>query len=69
MKCHSSMTFAFLTLVIFSVLEIKRSRVSSNKKMSLRDGDLENNSMWMQLLKTAGIVLKTGERQNEIGIL
>lgn len=51
----------------FFVLEIKKPRVSGKKKTIPQDV-VENNSVFGQLLKTAGITLKAGESQNEIGI-
>lgn len=53
----------------FSTLEIKKPRVSGKKKTIPQDGVVENSSVFGQLLKTAGITLKAGENQNEIGIV
>nr|XP_056711354.1 Fanconi anemia group D2 protein [Euleptes europaea] len=44
----------------------KKSRVSGKKMTVPQDGVVENNSVFGQLLKAAGITLKAGERQNEI---
>ncbi|KAJ6667764.1 hypothetical protein lerEdw1_016085 [Lerista edwardsae] len=48
--------------------KIKKSRVSGKKKTIPQDGVVENNSVFGQLLKTAGITLKAGENQNEIAV-
>ncbi|XP_060096063.1 Fanconi anemia group D2 protein [Heteronotia binoei] len=44
----------------------KKSRISVKKNTIPQDGVIENNSVFGQLLKTVGMTLKAGERQNEI---
>ncbi|ETE70717.1 Fanconi anemia group D2 protein, partial [Ophiophagus hannah] len=44
----------------------KRPRTSGKKKTVLQDDDIESNNVFGHLLKTAGITLKAGEKQNEI---
>ncbi|KAG8128371.1 hypothetical protein E2320_015228 [Naja naja] len=46
----------------------KRPRTSGKKKSVLRDDDIESNNVFGNLLKTAGITLKAGEKQNEIAV-
>ncbi|XP_070594967.1 Fanconi anemia group D2 protein isoform X2 [Erythrolamprus reginae] len=46
----------------------KRPRTSGKKKSVLQDDDIENNNVFGHLLKTAGITLKAGEKQNEIAV-
>ncbi|KAM8930382.1 Fanconi anemia group D2 protein isoform 4-T4 [Pelodytes ibericus] len=47
--------------------KIKKSRISSKKqKLVPQDGVVENDSIFVQLLKSCGMTLKSGERQNEI---
>ncbi|XP_048344483.1 Fanconi anemia group D2 protein [Sphaerodactylus townsendi] len=46
----------------------KKSRISAKKKAVPQDDVVENNNVFGQLLKTAGITLKAGEKQNEIAI-
>ncbi|XP_053545393.1 Fanconi anemia group D2 protein [Bombina bombina] len=47
----------------------KKSRVSNKKLKSLhQDGVVENDSVFVQLLKGSGITLRSGERQNEIAV-
>ncbi|XP_061473744.1 Fanconi anemia group D2 protein isoform X2 [Rhineura floridana] len=46
----------------------KKSRVPGKKKSISKDGVIENNSIFGQFLKTGGIILKSGERQNEIAV-
>ncbi|XP_025902236.1 Fanconi anemia group D2 protein [Nothoprocta perdicaria] len=45
----------------------KKSRISDKEKASARDG-VENDGIFEELLKTSGIILKTGEGQNEIAV-
>ncbi|NWY07634.1 FACD2 protein, partial [Nothoprocta ornata] len=47
--------------------ETKKSRISDKEKASARDG-VENDGIFEELLKTSGIILKTGEGQNEIAV-
>lgn len=49
-------------------LEAKKSRISDNKKPSAQDGVVEDGGVLVELLRTSGITLKTGESQNEIGM-
>ncbi|XP_026577278.1 Fanconi anemia group D2 protein [Pseudonaja textilis] len=46
----------------------KRPRTSGKKKSVLQDDDIESNNVFGHLLKTAGITLKAGEKQNEIAV-
>ncbi|XP_053152067.1 Fanconi anemia group D2 protein [Hemicordylus capensis] len=46
----------------------KKPRISGKKNTIPQEGVIENNSVFGQLLKTAGITLKAGERQNEIAV-
>uniref|UniRef100_A0ABM5FKM3 Fanconi anemia group D2 protein isoform X1 n=1 Tax=Pogona vitticeps TaxID=103695 RepID=A0ABM5FKM3_9SAUR len=46
----------------------KKSRIFGKKSSVPQDGVVENNTVFGQLLKTAGIILKAGERQNEIAV-
>uniref|UniRef100_A0A674K4L2 FA complementation group D2 n=1 Tax=Terrapene triunguis TaxID=2587831 RepID=A0A674K4L2_9SAUR len=48
--------------------ETKKSRISCKEKTSAEDGVVENNSIFEQLIKTAGITLNAGERQNDIAV-
>uniref|UniRef100_A0A8C3T4A0 FA complementation group D2 n=1 Tax=Chelydra serpentina TaxID=8475 RepID=A0A8C3T4A0_CHESE len=46
----------------------KKSRISCKEKTSAEDGVVENDSVFVQLIKTAGITLNAGERQNDIAV-
>ncbi|XP_043406778.1 Fanconi anemia group D2 protein isoform X2 [Chelonia mydas] len=46
--------------------QTKKSRISCKEKTSAEDGAVENDSIFVQLIKTAGITLNAGERQNDI---
>ncbi|XP_074861679.1 Fanconi anemia group D2 protein isoform X2 [Carettochelys insculpta] len=46
----------------------KKSRISGNEKTSAQDGVVENDCISVQLLRTGGITLSAGERQNEIAV-
>ncbi|XP_042305888.1 Fanconi anemia group D2 protein isoform X2 [Sceloporus undulatus] len=46
----------------------KKSRVSGKKSSVPQDGVMESGGVFGQLLKTGGITLKAGERQNEIAV-
>ncbi|XP_066471071.1 Fanconi anemia group D2 protein isoform X2 [Tiliqua scincoides] len=67
-KRKSSKSGANAENLIEELPKIKKSRVSGKKKTIPQDGVVENNSVFGQLLKTAGITLKAGERQNEIAV-
>ncbi|NP_001089160.1 FA complementation group D2 L homeolog [Xenopus laevis] len=47
----------------------KKCRTSSKKSKALpQDGVVENDSIFVQLLKSSGMTLKCGDRQNEIAV-
>uniref|UniRef100_A0A8C0IKY4 FA complementation group D2 n=1 Tax=Chelonoidis abingdonii TaxID=106734 RepID=A0A8C0IKY4_CHEAB len=46
----------------------KKSRISCKEKTSAEDGVVENDNVFVQLIKTAGISLNAGERQNDIAV-
>ncbi|KAE8611738.1 hypothetical protein XENTR_v10012579 [Xenopus tropicalis] len=47
----------------------KKCRTSSKKTKALpQDGVVENDSIFVQLLKSSGMTLKSGDRQNEIAV-
>ncbi|XP_043406782.1 Fanconi anemia group D2 protein isoform X8 [Chelonia mydas] len=48
--------------------QTKKSRISCKEKTSAEDGAVENDSIFVQLIKTAGITLNAGERQNDIAV-
>ncbi|XP_060621713.2 Fanconi anemia group D2 protein [Anolis sagrei] len=54
--------------VIEELPKAKRSRVSGKKISVPQDGVIELHNVFGQLLKSAGITLKAGERQNEIAV-
>ncbi|XP_077307692.1 Fanconi anemia group D2 protein [Lithobates pipiens] len=47
--------------------KIKKRRVS-NKKTKERDDVVENDSLFVQFLKSSGMTLKSGEQQNELAV-
>ncbi|KYO27802.1 hypothetical protein Y1Q_0013002 [Alligator mississippiensis] len=53
---------------IIELPEAKKSRISDNKKPSAQDGVVEDGGVLVELLRTSGITLKTGESQNEIAV-
>ncbi|KAM4651606.1 Fanconi anemia group D2 protein isoform 1-T3 [Discoglossus pictus] len=47
----------------------KKSRIGSKKPKALpQDGIVENDSVFVQLLKSSGVTLRSGDRQNEIAV-
>nr|XP_032641278.1 Fanconi anemia group D2 protein [Chelonoidis abingdonii] len=48
--------------------QTKKSRISCKEKTSAEDGVVENDNVFVQLIKTAGISLNAGERQNDIAV-
>ncbi|XP_063282530.1 Fanconi anemia group D2 protein [Pelobates fuscus] len=49
--------------------KIKKSRTSSKKlKSTVQEGVVDNDSIFVQLLKTSGMLLKTGDHQNELAV-
>uniref|UniRef100_A0A8D2LAN8 FA complementation group D2 n=1 Tax=Varanus komodoensis TaxID=61221 RepID=A0A8D2LAN8_VARKO len=64
---HNKLSFPTMTFN-FSILETKKPRVSGKKKAIAQDEVVESNSAFGKLLKTAGIILRAGESQNEIAV-
>uniref|UniRef100_A0A8C3T1S5 FA complementation group D2 n=1 Tax=Chelydra serpentina TaxID=8475 RepID=A0A8C3T1S5_CHESE len=56
------------TIISLAFSETKKSRISCKEKTSAEDGVVENDSVFVQLIKTAGITLNAGERQNDIAV-
>nr|XP_048714882.1 Fanconi anemia group D2 protein isoform X2 [Caretta caretta] len=54
--------------LIAELPQTKKSRISCKEKTSAEDGAVENDSIFVQLIKTAGITLNSGERQNDIAV-
>ncbi|TFK03996.1 E3 ubiquitin-protein ligase makorin-1 [Platysternon megacephalum] len=54
--------------LIAELPQTKKSRISCKEKTSAKDGVVENDSIFVQLIKTAGITLNAGERQNDIAV-
>ncbi|XP_072276362.1 Fanconi anemia group D2 protein-like isoform X2 [Pyxicephalus adspersus] len=50
-----------------SISKIKKRRVSS-KKTKEQDEVVENDSLFVQILKSSGMTLKSGEQQNELAV-
>ncbi|KAJ1109394.1 hypothetical protein NDU88_006755 [Pleurodeles waltl] len=49
--------------------KMKKNRITSKKPKTVApQGVVENDSVFVQLLKTAGVTLKAGDHQNEIGL-
>ncbi|XP_053326143.1 Fanconi anemia group D2 protein isoform X2 [Spea bombifrons] len=47
----------------------KKSRISTKKPKAIpQDGLVENDSLFVQLLKSSGMTLRSGDRQNEIAV-
>ncbi|KAL7985939.1 hypothetical protein Chor_011105 [Crotalus horridus] len=60
---------AYSENLIEELPKTKRPRTSGKKKsVPQDDGDIESNNVFGHLLKTAGITLKSGEKQNEIAV-
>ncbi|XP_043374346.1 Fanconi anemia group D2 protein isoform X3 [Dermochelys coriacea] len=54
--------------LIAELPQTKKSRISCMEKTSAEDGPVENDSIFVKLIKTAGITLNAGERQNDIAV-
>ncbi|XP_065409268.1 Fanconi anemia group D2 protein isoform X10 [Chrysemys picta bellii] len=54
--------------LIAELPQTKKSRISCKEKTSAEDGVVENNNIFVQLVKSAGITLNAGERQNDIAV-
>ncbi|XP_067417363.1 Fanconi anemia group D2 protein [Emydura macquarii macquarii] len=54
--------------LIAELPQTKKSRISCKEMTSAHDGVVEKDSVFVQLLKTAGITLNAGERQNDIAV-
>ncbi|XP_069500191.1 Fanconi anemia group D2 protein isoform X2 [Ambystoma mexicanum] len=51
------------------ISRIKKNRIGSKKpKSAAQEGVVENDSAFVQILKTSGVTLKVGDHQNEIGL-
>ncbi|XP_053890194.1 Fanconi anemia group D2 protein isoform X1 [Malaclemys terrapin pileata] len=54
--------------LIAELPQTKKSRISCKEKTSAEVGVVENNNIFVQLIKSAGITLNAGERQNDIAV-
>uniref|UniRef100_A0A8C8RT95 FA complementation group D2 n=1 Tax=Pelusios castaneus TaxID=367368 RepID=A0A8C8RT95_9SAUR len=54
--------------LIAELPQTKKPRISCKEKTSAQDGVVENDSVFVQLLKMAGVTLNAGERQNDIAV-
>ncbi|KAF7249881.1 Fanconi anemia group D2 protein, partial [Varanus komodoensis] len=67
-KRKLSKTGACMENPIEELPKTKKPRVSGKKKAIAQDEVVESNSAFGKLLKTAGIILRAGESQNEIAV-
>ncbi|KFP60779.1 Fanconi anemia group D2 protein, partial [Cariama cristata] len=66
-SCNTDLLSSIFDVACLVFSETKKSRISHKEKASAHDG-LENEGVFEELLRTSGIVLKTGEGQNEIAV-